>query len=111
MALLPSGVFAGGGGGVLVGLDAQRSSQLDPAADEPDPKRRIDEAAPLLGSVEVPLVEAVVAVLGRERTVALTTRTLFGSGVTAERCAATTTWPESWRSVWRSPLCSRPSRM
>jgi molecular chaperone DnaK (HSP70) len=65
--LLPSGVFADADGRLLVGRDAQRSARLDPAAYEPNPKRRIDETALLLGSAELPLVQAVAAVLGRVR--------------------------------------------
>lgn len=48
--LLPSAVFVGGDGGLLVGRDAERSARLDPSAFEPHPKRRIDDVALLLGS-------------------------------------------------------------
>ncbi|MGI5238658.1 Hsp70 family protein [Dactylosporangium sp. CA-139066] len=63
--LLPSAVWAGGDGALLVGRDAQRSARLDPSAYEPNPKRRIDEAALLLGGRELPVVDALAAVLAR----------------------------------------------
>jgi molecular chaperone DnaK len=68
--LLPSCVFAEPGGRLLVGRDAQRSTRLDPAAYEPNPKRRIDEMVLLLGPAEVPVGGAVTAVLARVHAVA-----------------------------------------
>jgi molecular chaperone DnaK len=63
--LLPSAVFAPGDGPVLVGRDAQRAARLDPAAYEPHPKRRIDDGTLLLGEVELPVRDAIGAVLRR----------------------------------------------
>ncbi|MEV4140046.1 Hsp70 family protein [Dactylosporangium sp. NPDC049742] len=62
--LLPSGVHAEGGE-LLVGRDAQRGARLDPAAYEPHPKRRVDDGALLLGDAEVPVRDAIAAVLRR----------------------------------------------
>jgi outer membrane protein assembly factor BamB/actin-like ATPase involved in cell morphogenesis len=64
VSVLPSGVFLDGSGALYVGRDAQRMAQLDPARYEPNPKRRIDEAAVLLGDREVPVVDLLAAVLG-----------------------------------------------
>jgi hypothetical protein len=64
--LLPSAVYAEPTGGALVvGRDAVHSARLDPGRFEPNPKRRIDDGELLLGDREVPLVEAVTAVLAR----------------------------------------------
>jgi molecular chaperone HscA len=62
--ILPSGVFLDESGRLHVGRDAQRMAQLDPARFEPNPKRRIDEAAVLLGDREVPVVDLLAAILG-----------------------------------------------
>ncbi|MEU0560981.1 Hsp70 family protein [Dactylosporangium sp. NPDC006015] len=62
--LLPSGVHAEGGE-LLVGRDAQRGARLDPSAYEPHPKRRVDDGALLLGGAEVPVRDAIAAVLRR----------------------------------------------
>ncbi|MDG4768333.1 Hsp70 family protein [Solwaraspora sp. WMMD406] len=59
--ILPSGVFLGDR--LHVGRDAQRLAQTDPARFEPNPKRRVDEPAVLLGSHEVPTVDLLAAVL------------------------------------------------
>ncbi|MFD0585868.1 Hsp70 family protein [Dactylosporangium darangshiense] len=62
--LLPSGIHADSGR-LLVGRDAERGARLNPAAYEPNPKRRIGEGTLLLGESQVSVVEAVAAVLGR----------------------------------------------
>jgi molecular chaperone HscA len=62
--ILPSGVFLDESGRLHVGQDAQRMAQLDPARFEPNPKRRIDESAVLLGDREVPVVDLLAAILG-----------------------------------------------
>ncbi|MFY1634541.1 Hsp70 family protein [Solwaraspora sp. WMMB335] len=59
--MLPSGVFLGDR--LYVGRDAQRLAQSDPARFEPNPKRRIDEPAVLLGDREVPTADLLAAVL------------------------------------------------
>ncbi|ROT28088.1 Hsp70 family protein [Micromonospora sp. HM5-17] len=61
--ILPSGVFLGPDGRLYVGRDAQRLAQADPARYEPNPKRRIDEPAVLLGDREIPTAELLASVL------------------------------------------------
>ncbi|WP_432840665.1 Hsp70 family protein [Dactylosporangium sp. CA-092794] len=61
--LMPSSVFLQDNGQLAVGRDAQRLAQLDPGRYEPNPKRRIDEPAVLLGNTEVPTVHLLATVL------------------------------------------------
>src|SRR5919112_3308911 len=61
--LLPSGVLLDEAGRLHVGRDAQRLAQADPARYEPNPKRRIDEPAVLLGDREVHTVDLLAAIL------------------------------------------------
>ncbi|MEV4755164.1 Hsp70 family protein [Micromonospora sp. NPDC049559] len=63
--LLPSGVFVDEAGATHTGRDAQRLGVLRPECFEPQPKRRIDEDAVLLGAREVPVSGLLAAVLGR----------------------------------------------
>jgi hypothetical protein len=63
--LLPSAVFAEEGRRLLVGRDAERSSRVDPARFEPNPKRRVDEGTVLLGGMEFTTANLVAAVLHR----------------------------------------------
>ncbi|WP_432841909.1 Hsp70 family protein [Dactylosporangium sp. CA-092794] len=63
--LLPSAVFADPGGALLTGRDAERSARLDPAAFEPHPKRRVDDAELFLGGRDLPVAALVEAVLRR----------------------------------------------
>ncbi|MER7003983.1 Hsp70 family protein [Dactylosporangium sp. NPDC000555] len=65
--LLPSAVYAEPGGAIIVGRDAVHSARLEPARFEPNPKRRIDDGAVLLGDREVPVNELIAAVLRRVR--------------------------------------------
>ncbi|MEU7876027.1 Hsp70 family protein [Dactylosporangium sp. NPDC049140] len=62
--LLASGVFADSGR-LLVGRDAERAGRMSPAHYEPNPKRRIDDGALLLGGSEVPVTDAIGAVFAR----------------------------------------------
>ncbi|GAA4219713.1 Hsp70 family protein [Actinocatenispora rupis] len=62
--LLPSAVFVDPGGVHWVGRDAVRGARTDPDRYEPNPKRRVDEAAVLLGA-PVPTVDLLAAVLRR----------------------------------------------
>jgi molecular chaperone DnaK (HSP70) len=62
--LLPSAVYLAPDGRLLVGRDAQRSARVDPARFEPNPKRRIDDGAVLLGPAELPVPQVIAAVLG-----------------------------------------------
>jgi molecular chaperone DnaK (HSP70) len=61
--LLPSGVLLDGGGRLHVGRDAQRLAQADPARNEANPKRRIDDPTVLLGDREVHTVDLLAAIL------------------------------------------------
>jgi hypothetical protein len=63
--LLPSAVFLDTETGLLVGRDAERSAAVAPGQFEPNPKRRIDDRTIWLGERDVPVVEAVAAVLAR----------------------------------------------
>jgi molecular chaperone DnaK len=63
--VLPSAVFAGSDGRLLVGHDAERSARLDPARFEPNPKRRVDDGDLLLGGSQVPVVEILASTLRR----------------------------------------------
>jgi actin-like ATPase involved in cell morphogenesis len=63
--LLASAVAVGPGSEVLVGADALRVAVGDPAALEPNPKRRFDEHTVLLAGREFPVIDLVAAVLKR----------------------------------------------
>jgi len=65
--LLPSAVYADLSSALLVGRDAEFSARLEPARFEPNPKRRIDDGAVLLGEREVTVVDLIAAVLRRVR--------------------------------------------
>jgi hypothetical protein len=95
--LLPSAVYAEPGGALVVGQDAVHSARLDPGRFEPNPKRRIDDSMLLLGDREVPLVEAVAAVLSR---VSEELRHTAGQGPVE----ATLTCPASWGCTRRLVL-------
>nr|WP_042181207.1 Hsp70 family protein [Kibdelosporangium sp. MJ126-NF4]CEL14885.1 molecular chaperone protein [Kibdelosporangium sp. MJ126-NF4]CTQ96484.1 molecular chaperone protein [Kibdelosporangium sp. MJ126-NF4] len=64
-ATMPSAVFAGEDGNLVVGRDAERRARLDPSRFEPNPKRRVDEGTLLLGDTVVPVTDALAAVLSR----------------------------------------------
>ena len=96
--LLPSAVYAEPTGGALVvGRDAVHSARLDPGRFEPNPKRRIDDGELLLGDREVPLVEAVTAVLAR-----VTEELRRTAGAAAVE--TTLTCPASWGATRRLVL-------
>ena len=61
--VMPSGVLLDDQGRLHVGRDAQRLAQADPARYEPNPKRRIDEPAVLLGDREVHTVDLLASLL------------------------------------------------
>lgn len=63
--LLPSAVFAPADGSLLVGRDALDFARTDPAALEPNPKRRIDDGSVLLGTRDVPVGDLFGAILSR----------------------------------------------
>ncbi|THV26041.1 Hsp70 family protein [Glycomyces paridis] len=62
---LPSAVFMNDDGGPVVGADAVHSGRRKPERYEPNPKRRIDDAAILLGETEIPVTSVFAAVLSR----------------------------------------------
>jgi molecular chaperone DnaK (HSP70) len=62
---LRSAVFLDAGNRLLVGRDAERSARTSPDRFEPNPKRRVDEPAVLLGDAEVAVVDLIAAVLHR----------------------------------------------
>jgi molecular chaperone DnaK len=61
--LLPSAVFYSPDGELVVGSDAMHRARFEPARLEPNPKRRIDDAAALLGDREIPVVDMIAAAL------------------------------------------------
>jgi hypothetical protein len=97
-ATMPSALFAGEGGGLVVGRDAERRARLDPARFEPNPKRRIDEGTLLLGDSVVPVTEALAAVL--RRVLEETSRQLSGKKPDEVRL----THPAQWGLVRRNVL-------
>ncbi|MEV4131839.1 Hsp70 family protein [Dactylosporangium sp. NPDC049742] len=95
--LLPSAVFVDGDGRLQTGRDAERSARLDPTAYEPNPKRRLADGTLLLGTHEVPVADAVTAVLDRVRSEA--ERTLGGPAG-----EVVLTHPASWAPIRRTLL-------
>jgi hypothetical protein len=63
--LLPSAVLLDERGALHAGNTALHGARVNPERFEPNPKRRIDDGAVLLGDREVPVPELVAAVLGR----------------------------------------------
>jgi molecular chaperone DnaK len=96
--LLPSAVYAEPSGAIVVGRDAVHSARLDPARFEPNPKRRIDDGAVLLGDREVPVVQLLAAVLTR---VVDEFRRTVGAGVVPQ---VTITCPAAWGATRRLVL-------
>ncbi|HKS48716.1 MAG TPA: Hsp70 family protein [Amycolatopsis sp.] len=97
-ATMPSAVFAGEDGTLVVGRDAERRARLDPTRFEPNPKRRVDEQTLLLGQDVVPVNEALAAVL--RRVLDETTRQLGGEHPEEVRL----THPAQWGPVRRNVL-------
>jgi actin-like ATPase involved in cell morphogenesis len=63
--LLPSGIYIDYEASILVGRDAAREGRRRPERYERNPKLRLDASSILLGDKEVPIREAVAAVLRR----------------------------------------------
>src|SRR5918911_2996859 len=63
--LLPSAVYLGTDGRMLVGRDAERHARLDPSRFEPNPKRRVDDGQIFLGDVELPVPRVFSLVLAQ----------------------------------------------
>ncbi|MEV0074047.1 Hsp70 family protein [Amycolatopsis sp. NPDC050768] len=99
-ANMPSAIFAGEDGTIMVGRDAERRARLDPTRFEPNPKRRIDEQTLLLGTDVVPVNEALAAIL--RRVLDETTRQLGGEQPDEVRL----THPAQWGPVRRNVLLS-----
>jgi actin-like ATPase involved in cell morphogenesis len=99
-ANMPSAVFAGEDGTLMIGRDAERRARLDPTRFEPNPKRRIDEQTLLLGTDIVPVNEALAAIL--RRVLDETVRQLGGERPDEVRL----THPAQWGPVRRNVLLS-----
>ncbi|BCB75688.1 hypothetical protein Pflav_020980 [Phytohabitans flavus] len=95
--LLPSAVFAGLDGTLLVGQDARHSARVAPERFEPNPKRRIDDGTVLLGDRELDVADLVAAVLTRVATEAVR----VGGGPVGELIL---TYPVAWGSPRRAVL-------
>ncbi|MGX7669475.1 Hsp70 family protein [Plantactinospora sp. DSM 117369] len=100
--VLPSGVFLDQAGRAHVGRDAQRLAQADPSRYEPNPKRRVDEPAVLLGDREIGTVDLLAGVLGA----------VAGAAVEAVGFLppAVLSYPASWGSRRRDTLAAAVAR-
>jgi hypothetical protein len=85
--------------GLLVGRDAVHAARIAPEHFEPNPKRRIDEGAVLLGSTEVPVDDLIAAVLRR---VSVEAQRVAGGPV----AGVTLTYPAAWAQTRRGVLVS-----
>jgi hypothetical protein len=63
--LLPSGIYLDHDGSILVGRDAAREARRHPHRYERNPKLRLDSPSILLGDRELPIGDAVAAVMRR----------------------------------------------
>jgi hypothetical protein len=99
-ATMPSAVFAGDDGRLIVGREAERRARLDPSRFEPNPKRRIDEGTLLLGDRVFPVTDVLAAVL--QRVGEETSRQLGGARPEEVRL----THPAQWGPVRRNVLLS-----
>jgi hypothetical protein len=100
---LPSAVYADASSGLLIGRDAAHAARVSPERYEPNPKRRIDEPAVLLGEAEVSTVDLIAAVLGRA---AVEARRVAGGPVDG----ATITYPAAWAQTRRGILVAAAER-
>ncbi|MEQ4302699.1 Hsp70 family protein [Plantactinospora sp. B6F1] len=100
--ILPSGVFLDDAGRPHVGRDAQRLAQADPARYEPNPKRRIDEPAVLLGDREIATVDLLAGVLGAVANAAVEAVGFLPPAVLS--------YPASWGSRRRDTLAAAVAR-
>ncbi|MEV4514217.1 Hsp70 family protein [Dactylosporangium sp. NPDC049525] len=103
LPLLPSAVFAGDDGQLLVGRDATHLARTSPDRYEPAPKRCIDDGSVLLGDRDYPVVDLVAAVLSRVRDEAQ--RALDGPVH-----HVTLTHPAAWATHRREVLAAAASR-
>ncbi|MGW0431966.1 Hsp70 family protein [Micromonospora sp. NPDC003197] len=100
--IMPAGVYLDEQGRLHVGRDAARLAQTDPGRYEPNPKRRVDEPAVLLGDREVPTVDLLGALL----------RAVAQAAVEAVGFLppAVLTYPASWGVRRREVLATAVSR-
>jgi molecular chaperone DnaK len=94
--LLPSAVYLGNDGRVIVGRDAERNARVDPGRFEPNPKRRIDDGSILLGDREIPVAHLIAAVLGQ---LATEVRRQIGGMPEMVRMTHPARWADRRRSV------------
>jgi molecular chaperone DnaK (HSP70) len=94
--LLPSAVYLGTDGRMVVGRDAERNARVDPGRFEPNPKRRVDDGAIFLGDREIPVPDVFAAVLGA---VATEARRQLGGLPEELRMTHPARWAEKRRSV------------
>ncbi|WP_330186125.1 Hsp70 family protein [Dactylosporangium sp. AC04546] len=100
---LPSSVYDDPGNGLLVGRDAVHAARISPERFEPNPKRRIDESAVLLGERERPTADLIAAVLAR---VAGEARRVSGG----QLGPVTVTCPAAWAQTRRGVLLAAAER-
>ena len=104
LARMPSGVLARADGGLLLGFEAQRQAPLHPDRYDPAPKRSVGQAMLLLGEREIPVVEAVAAVLAAAAGEA---RKQQGGTPPAQTCL---TYPARWGTTRQSVLRDAATR-
>ncbi|SDK92843.1 Hsp70 protein [Glycomyces sambucus] len=85
---MASALFLDEAEGLIAGADAVQLGARRPERFEPNPKRRIDDGAILLGETEIPVVEALSAVFARVAAVCRHTAGALGP--------VTVTVPASW---------------
>ncbi|HEV2088269.1 MAG TPA: Hsp70 family protein, partial [Cryptosporangiaceae bacterium] len=94
--LLPSAVYLGTDGRMVVGRDAERNARVDPGRFEPNPKRRIDDGTVFLGDREMPVTQVFATVLGH---VATEVRRQIGALPDELRMTHPARWAEKRRSI------------
>ncbi|GAA0278179.1 Hsp70 family protein [Cryptosporangium japonicum] len=94
--LLPSAVYLGTDGRMVVGRDAERNARVDPGRFEPNPKRRVDDGTIFLGDREMPVPDVFATVLG---TVATEARRQLGALPDEVRMTHPARWAERRRNV------------
>jgi hypothetical protein len=100
--IMPSGVYVDENGRLHVGRDAYRLAGLDPSRFEPNPKRRIDEPAVLLGDREIPTVDLLAAILAAVARAAVESVGFLPTAVL--------TYPAAWGSRRRDALATAARR-
>jgi molecular chaperone DnaK len=94
--LLPSAVYLGTDGRMLIGRDAERHARLDPSRFEPNPKRRVDDGHIFLGDQELPVERVFGQVIGQ---VAVEARRQLGGQPQEVRLTHPARWGERRRGV------------